>query len=465
MSTSWGVEGTDREFKLAVEHDRPKSWLKSVSAFANTFGGSIVFGVEDGSHEVVGIEDPQGELEFVAGSIRTRIEPLPRFDVVGREVEPGRHVVVLTVHADAHPPYYYHADGRYEAYVRNGDRSEPADPERLNELILKGSNRTWDGLDSGIVRERASFTVLKATYALRTGRDLEESDLASFGLVTDDGGRLTNAGALLADEPLVRHSRLFCTKWTGRFKDNPTDDGEFSGSLLTLLREGEAFVKRYNPLSWRKVPSDRIDLRCYSERAVTEALVNALIHRSYLELGAEVHVDVYDDCLTISSPGEMMKGPLPDDVVETRVESKRRNPVIADVFSRMHLMERRGSGLREICLATAAEDAYRPEFKPRFENGCGTFRVILPNMKYEETPQVTDQVTDQVRLLLDALGGEELSGLELMGKLGLSHRPTFRQNYLAPALEAGLVERTIPDKPQSRLQKYRAVKNDDGNKA
>ena len=48
-------------------------------------------------------------------------------------------------------------------------------------------------------------------------------------------------------------------------------------------------------------------------------------------------------------------------------------------------MERRGSGLREICLATAAEDAYRPEFKPRFENGYGTFRVILPNMKYEET--------------------------------------------------------------------------------
>ncbi len=122
-------------------------------------------------------------------------------------------------------------------------------------------------------------------------------------------------------------------------------------------------------------------------------------------------------------------------------------------------MERRGSGLREICLATAAEDAYRPEFKPRFENGYGTFRVILPNMKYEETPQVTDQVTDQVRALLDALGDEELSGLELMGRLGLSHRPTFRQNYLAPALEAGVVERTIPDKPQSRLQKYRTVKS------
>lgn len=129
--------------------------------------------------------------------------------------------------------------------------------------------------------------------------------------------------------------------------------------------------------------------------------------------------------------------------------------MIADVFSRMHLMERRGSGLREIYLATAAEDAYRPEFKPRFENGYGTFRVILPNMKYGESPQVTDQVG----ALLNALGNEELSGFELMGRLGLSHRPTFRQNYLVPALEAGVVERTIPDKPTSRLQKYRLARN------
>jgi hypothetical protein len=72
-----------------------------------------------------------------------------------------------------------------------------------------------------------------------------------------------------------------------------------------------------------------------------------------------------------------------------------------------------------------------------------------------DADQVTDQVTDQVRALLDALGDEELSALELMRKLGLSHRPTFRQNYLNPALKAGLIERTIPDKPTSRLQKYR----------
>ena len=74
------------------------------------------------------------------------------------------------------------------------------------------------------------------------------------------------------------------------------------------------------------------------------------------------------------------------------------------------------------------------------------------------TDQVADQVTDQVATLLAALGSAEMSALELMQALGLSHRPTFRQNYLRPALEAGLIERTIPDKPTSRFQKYRAAK-------
>ena len=71
------------------------------------------------------------------------------------------------------------------------------------------------------------------------------------------------------------------------------------------------------------------------------------------------------------------------------------------------------------------------------------------------TDQVTDQVSDQVKALLRCLGRNTMSALQCMAKLGLAHRPTFRANYLAPALAAGLIERTIPDKPNSRLQKYR----------
>lgn len=67
----------------------------------------------------------------------------------------------------------------------------------------------------------------------------------------------------------------------------------------------------------------------------------------------------------------------------------------------------------------------------------------------------TEQVTEQDARLLEVLGDDELSSVELMEKLGLRHRPTFLYSYLHPAIEAGLAELTIPDKPNSRRQKYR----------
>lgn len=73
--------------------------------------------------------------------------------------------------------------------------------------------------------------------------------------------------------------------------------------------------------------------------------------------------------------------------------------------------------------------------------------------------QVGDQVSDQVAALLKCLAKGRLSALECMKKLGLSHRPTFRKNYLQPALDAGLIERTLPDKPNSSAQKYRRASN------
>ena len=87
---------------------------------------------------------------------------------------------------------------------------------------------------------------------------------------------------------------------------------------------------------------------------------------------------------------------------------------------------------------------------------CGPFiefmlQVILDSI---QTDQVSDQVSDQVKRLLKAVGNRKISATDLMELLGLSHRPTFRKNYLHPALEAGLIEMTMPDSPKSPTQKY-----------
>ena len=81
----------------------------------------------------------------------------------------------------------------------------------------------------------------------------------------------------------------------------------------------------------------------------------------------------------------------------------------------------------------------------------------------QDSDQVTDQDGDQdkspVEKLLNVLGENVLSAAEIMERLNLVHKPTFRKNYLNPALELKVIERTIPDKPSSKNQKYRKVKN------
>ena len=81
--------------------------------------------------------------------------------------------------------------------------------------------------------------------------------------------------------------------------------------------------------------------------------------------------------------------------------------------------------------------------------------IIRDSLKVVSITGSSDQVGKPVARLLAALGSEELSAMELMKRLGLSHRPTFRKNYLDPALSANMIVRTIPDKPNSMLQKYR----------
>lgn len=80
------------------------------------------------------------------------------------------------------------------------------------------------------------------------------------------------------------------------------DDKEFSGSLITLLQNGEDFVRNNTKKRWKKTDTGRTEMPDYPERAVLECLVNALIHRDYMITGSEVHIDIFDDRMEIYSP-------------------------------------------------------------------------------------------------------------------------------------------------------------------
>ena len=391
------VEATECDFKVELEKKEPKSWLKSVSAFANGIGGTLFFGVSN-ENTVVGLTDPQTDAEIISARIKQRISPVPEIILTPYE-EKGKTFLALVVQSGRNTPYYYAFERVREAYVRIGNESVLAPDYMLNELILKGTNQTYDALETEFKREDYSFTLLEATYRERTNIKWEKRNYVSFGLETDKGF-LTRAGSLLTDQHIVYNSRVFCTRWNGLKKgsifDDALDDKEYEGNLIYLLQSGCDFVKNNSKVRFEKTGTGRIDKPDYSETAVLEALVNALIHRDWIIKGAEVHIDMYDDRLTITSPGGMYKGRAIQEQDIENIESERRNPVLADLFHRMRYMERRGSGLQKIVNETALLPGYTDDLKPQFYSDT-SFRVVIKNMNYNaDVVNVAVNVVDNV---------------------------------------------------------------------
>lgn len=450
------AEATDCDFKVALETKKPKSWLKSVSAFANGIGGILIFGVAD-NKEIVGLENIKGDAEKIRRLIKERITPLPQF-VLTPIMEQGKSLLVLSVAAGRTTPYYYKADGITEAYIRIGNETVVTPDYILNELILKGTNRSFDALVSDISKEEYSFTLLEATYRERTGIQFAAKDYVSFGLA-DKNGLLTNAGKLLADQHIVFNSRIFCTRWNGTEKgsifDDALDDKEYEGNLIYLLQNGCDFVRNNSKVRFVKEARYRIDKPDYAERAVTEAIVNALIHRDYIVLGSEIHIDMYDDRIEIQSPGGMFEGmPVQECDIEA-IGSVRRNPVIADLFHRMKYMERRGSGLKKILSETEKLPGYTPGLRPEFFSTSSDFRVILKNVNFNlHTCTAQDRAQDERIANLLEFCSEARTRQEMQEFIGITSREHFRKTILKPLLESGKIKMTLPNKPNSKNQKY-----------
>lgn len=426
-------ETTEYDKKLKLEVKKPKSWCKSISAFANTLGGFLIFGISD-DNQIVGLETPDKDAELISEIIKTRLNPIPEFKI-SFHTEDGNVLLIVQVFKGEETPYYYSGDGLLEAYVRIGNESAKASPIELKRLVLRGRNTTFDSQNSMYKVEDYAFSKLRERYKKWTGNSFDEKDLVSFGLATEDG-YLTNAGALIADESPIRYSRIFCTRWNGLNKSGGTfdalDDAEYEGSVISLIDNGEAFIKRNAKMMWKKTANSREEMPEYVERSYHEALVNAIAHRDYLINGSEVHIDIYDDRLEIYSPGGMPDGSNIQERDPVTVPSTRRNPVLADVFNRLGYMERKGSGFAKILDNYAFQVNYTDEKKPYFRSDRYQFTVIMPNLNYRGTQDGTQNGTQDGTQDFDTLimnmieENNKISAKIMAEKLGVSLRTVRR---------------------------------------
>ena len=392
-------EATVYDKKEKLERNKSKSWLKSVSAFANGEGGVLIWGISD-NDEVIGLVDAKGDAEFISEVIKTKLDPVPVISLEFKVVNENQ-LVVLHVNAGQETPYYYIGDKQRIAYVRIGNESVVADRIQLKSLVMKGAGRTYDCLPSSFRFEDMAYTKLKSVHYKRLQRSFEDSEFTSWGIV-DENGNLTNAGALLADESPMRQSRIFCTRWNGLSMTSglgeAIDDVELEGCVIGQLQDAVSFVRNNSHKKWWKENDHREELPDYPDRAVTETIANAIIHRDYMQMGSEVHIDMYDDRLEVYSPGGMMDGRLIQQLNPMTVPSKRRNPLLADFFSRLGLMERRGSGMKKIIDAYKQYEHLVDFHMPEFSSNASEFHVTLWNLNFDD--KVIGEITsDSIPLI------------------------------------------------------------------
>ncbi|MCL2194065.1 MAG: putative DNA binding domain-containing protein [Treponema sp.] len=273
----------------------------AVIAFLNTDGGEVYVGIDDDG-KIVGLADPDGEMLKCSNSIKNAIKPdaIPFVKIAPLTLD-GKQILKVTVQEGRRKPYYLSDKGLKPSgvLVRVGSTNLQADDSLIRNLIKEADK---DAFDEGIATEQ-NLTFL---YAGKCFADKKvafgTNEMRTLGFVNAIG-QYTNLALLCSEQnPYTVKFSVF----QGTDKAVFLDRKELSGSVFEQLDDAMKTFSIYN-----KVPSvfsglSRIDRPDYSEQAVREALLNAVIHRDYNFTGA-ILFNMFDDRLEIMSIGGLVR--------------------------------------------------------------------------------------------------------------------------------------------------------------
>jgi len=436
-------EGKKLEFKRDLS--APRGLLKTLVAFANTAGGTLLIGVEDRTRHVRGVKGPLDLEERLANLITDGIAPrlLPELEIV-----PWRQTSVLAVQVHPSPtrPHYIAREGiDGGVYVRVGSTNRRADRELVEELRRYGRGETYDEqpmpeLDSEVIDFRA------ASESFAPIRKFRQTDLETLRLITTYQGRKvpTVGGVLLFGE---KRELFFPDAWiqAGRFvgtdKSRIADRLELHSIPVRTIEEAIAFVQKHSLHGAEIGTVRRTDRWNLPPVAIREAVINAVAHTDYSQRGAPIRISIFDDRLELENPGLLPFGLTVDDL--ERGISKLRNRVIGRTFHSLGVVEQWGSGsqrMRAACQDAGLAPPLLEEIGTRFRVTLFTERVGTPSL----------DPTDQT--ILDVLeSAEGLLTSEIAREIDLTPRAT--RTRLARLVDRGLV-REIGSSPQDPKRRY-----------
>ena len=452
-----GIENETTEFKKST--GELKEGVESIASILNKHGhGTLYFGVKPNGG-VCGQEVAESTLRQISQAIGSSIEPriTPQIEVLKDD---DRSYVCIQFHGDEAP---YACKGTYR--IRTADEDIIMTAAQIESAMAKRieAKDPWDGRTSRRPIADVDEVVLRA-YVKR-GNDkgripfeftTTEDVLSRLNLLRD--GSLTNAADVLFCPSKAIGLKMGIL--AAHTRTEILDLHQEEGTVFDLVNKAAAYI--LNNTRRRFIINDsgpRDEIPELPVKAVKEALMNAFAHRDWTSSGS-VQIDIFNDAVEILSPGWFIEGQDPDEhLANESTSSKTRNANITKTLYRSGDIESYGTGIpriKELCAEVGVKIEYKktPDGTNLIFHRNDAFAGDIANNHPASHP-TTKQVTQQVDALLAFLGDRELGTKELLSGLGLIDRNNFMSNYLKPALEAGLVVRTIPDKPNSSKQKYR----------
>lgn len=384
------------EFKSEITN----TFLKTVSAFANFGDGRILFGVGDNG-DSIGFADPQKVCLDIENKINDNISPKPDFNLSVND----DNTVCLEVSKGRYTPYLY----KGKAYRRSDTATIETNQGELRKLAIEGANLSFEELSYGnnLLTFEALETKMKKTMGIKA---LSEDVLRTLGFFTEDG-EYNNAAAIFSDV-----NNFYGTD-IARFGNSISEIMERETvsrvSVLEQYDKAVSYFKRY--YQYEEISGiERKTVELIPEVAYREAVANALIHREW-DINSHIRIAMFKDRIEINSPGGLPKGITRGEYLRGGI-SYLRNPILGNVFFRMHYIEMFGTGISRIL------ELYRDAaVKPQFNITENVISVILPVLK--TTYDVTE---DEAKIISVLKGAYQLSSSEISKASGFSRAKTIR---------------------------------------
>ena len=485
-----------RTLELKKTTGELKDGMHSACAFLNTEGGWLIFGVTPVSFKILGQEvtdNTQREIAQALSGLEPVVDTRPEYiDVPDR---PG--FKVIAIHFDGwvwgERPHTFHGCPYYK--VESTTKVMPQDmyDERIRShqpQVYSWERQTAVGVTLADLNEKRIQGCIRLGVeggripASALAAPIEDT-LAKWKLLNN--GVPTNGAVMLFSDNIDEYPqfRLRMARFEGTDKDEFIDNQRIEGSFFDLLDAGMAFFFKHLNLGG-KITNRSLQREEHLEvpyKALREALINSLCHRQWEKYNLTNSIAIYDDRIEIANPGVFPPQITPESIKEPH-ESYPYNLKIAEVLYKSTFLESWGSGAKRIMEVCRAQNVEMPTWRndggfvtvifkrPFYKIGFHSVdianekiveysRVVPPQVppKYPpSTPQVPPKYplsTPQVEMLKRNMGDTYMTMKEMAEACDIKDLKYFRESYIVPALEAGVIERLYPNQPNHPKQKYR----------